>query len=95
MGLFSWVLMGFIAGALARAATGAERRGCLGTIAVGILGALLGGAIFRFATGDEIATFDELDLTSILVAFVGACALLFLLDALGGRRSVGRGRSRR
>jgi uncharacterized membrane protein YeaQ/YmgE (transglycosylase-associated protein family) len=78
--------MGFIAGGLARMATGARKRGCLGTIAVGILGALVGGAIFRFATGDEVDAFNDLDGVSILVAFVGACALLLLLDALGGRR---------
>jgi uncharacterized membrane protein YeaQ/YmgE (transglycosylase-associated protein family) len=78
--------MGFIAGGLARMATGARKRGCLGTIAVGILGALVGGAIFRFATGDEVKAFNDLDGVSILVAFVGACALLLVLDALGGRR---------
>jgi uncharacterized membrane protein YeaQ/YmgE (transglycosylase-associated protein family) len=78
--------MGFIAGGLARMATGARKRGCLGTIAVGILGALLGGAIFRFATGDDVNAFNDLDGVSILVAFVGACALLLVLDALGGRR---------
>lgn len=73
-------------------ATGTEKRGCLGTIVVGILGALLGGALFRLATGDELSTFDEVDVGSIAVAFVGAALLLLVLEALG--RGSGRSRHR-
>ena len=78
--------MGLIAGGLARRAVGAPKRGCLGTVAIGVLGALFAGAVSRFATGDEISTFDEFDLGSIFVAFVGAAALLLVLEAAGGRR---------
>jgi uncharacterized membrane protein YeaQ/YmgE (transglycosylase-associated protein family) len=85
VGVIGWLLVGFIAGGLARMATGSKKRGCLGTIAVGIIGALLGGALFRFATGDEASTFDEFDLGSILVAFVGAALLLLVLDAADRR----------
>ena len=96
MNVLGWVVVGFIAGALARAATGARHRGCLGTIVVGVLGALLGGAVFRLATGDEIENLGDFDLVSIFVAFVGAAALLLILEALdrsprsGGGRSSGR-----
>jgi uncharacterized membrane protein YeaQ/YmgE (transglycosylase-associated protein family) len=90
VGWLGWLFVGFVAGGLARMATGAEKRGCLGTIVVGILGALLGGALFRFATGDELSTFDEVDVGSIAVAFVGAALLLLVLEALGR----GSGRSR-
>lgn len=86
MGILAWCFVGFIAGALAQRAVGAPKRGCLGTIAIGVLGALLAGAVSRFATGDEISTFDEVDLGSIFVAFVGAAALLLVLEAAGGRR---------
>ena len=65
-------------GRLARRAVGAPKRGCLGTIAIGVLGALLAGAVWRFATGDEVDTFDELDLGSVFVAFIGAAALLLV-----------------
>jgi uncharacterized membrane protein YeaQ/YmgE (transglycosylase-associated protein family) len=92
VGVLGWLFVGFIAGGLARFVTRTEKRGCLGTIAVGIIGALIGGALFRFATGDEIDAFDEVDLGSILVAFAGAVLLLLLLDALG---SSGRRRRRR
>ena len=95
MGLLAWCIVGLIAGALAQRAVGAPRRGCLGTMAIGVLGALFAGAVSRFATGDAIDTFDELDLGSIFVAFVGAAALLLVLEAVGdGQRGSRRGRRR-
>jgi uncharacterized membrane protein YeaQ/YmgE (transglycosylase-associated protein family) len=52
---------------------------------VGILGALIGGALFRLASGDDVNTFDDFDLGSIFVAFIGAVLLLLVLEALGPR----------
>jgi len=86
MGPLAWCVMGLLAGGLARRAVGTPKRGCLATIAIGVIGALLAGAASRFATGDEIATFDELDVGSIFVAFIGAAALLLVLEAASGRR---------
>jgi uncharacterized membrane protein YeaQ/YmgE (transglycosylase-associated protein family) len=86
MGVISWVIVGLLAGGLARRATGQRKQGCLATIAIGIIGALLGGAIFRLATGDELGAFKKLNLASIFVAFVGSCALLLVLEAVGGDR---------
>jgi uncharacterized membrane protein YeaQ/YmgE (transglycosylase-associated protein family) len=83
VGIFGWIVVGFVAGGLARWVTGARKRGCLATIAIGIVGALIGGALYRFATGDEASTFDEFDLGSILVAFLGSVLLLLVLEALG------------
>ena len=83
MSVLGWIVVGFIGGGLARVATGAQKRGCLGTIAVGILGGVIGGALFN-AAGERGIT--DSGLWSILVAFVGACALLFLLQLVGGRR---------
>ena len=70
---------------MARRAVGAPKRGCLATIVIGIIGGLIGGALWRVATGAEADTFDDLDLGSIAVAFLGACGLLLLLEAVGGR----------
>jgi uncharacterized membrane protein YeaQ/YmgE (transglycosylase-associated protein family) len=85
VGIVGWIVVGLIAGALANAATGTERRGCLLTMVTGILGGLIGGFLFNAAGSKGIVDFD---LWSILVAFVGACALLFVLQVLGvlGRR---------
>jgi uncharacterized membrane protein YeaQ/YmgE (transglycosylase-associated protein family) len=85
MGILAWLLVGLIAGGLARMVTGDASLGCLGTIVVGILGALIGGALFRWATGTEADTFDEFDLGSIVVAFLGASLLLLVLRAIGPR----------
>lgn len=85
MGILAWLIVGFIAGGLAQMVTGADSRGCLGTIVIGVLGALIGGALFRWASGDEGTTFDDFDLGSIVVAFLGACLLLLVLQAIGSR----------
>ena len=58
-------------------ATGAKKRGCLGTIAVGVIGALIGGALFNLAGGRGITDFG---LWSLFVAFVSASLLLFVVD---------------
>jgi len=75
MSWLSWIVVGFIAGCLAKLVTGEHRPGCLGTILVGIVGGLLGGAIFK-AAGDE--GINDFSLRSILVAFVGAAIVLFV-----------------
>jgi uncharacterized membrane protein YeaQ/YmgE (transglycosylase-associated protein family) len=87
MGVIGWVVVGLLAGALARRATNSEKYGCLGTMVVGIIGGIIGGALFNLIGDNGISDFG---LWSILVAFVGACLLLFIMQALGlnarGRR---------
>jgi uncharacterized membrane protein YeaQ/YmgE (transglycosylase-associated protein family) len=87
MGVIGWIVVGLLAGSLARRATGSERYGCLGTMVIGILGGILGGALFNLLGDHGISDFG---LWSILVAFVGACVLLLVMQALGlnqrGRR---------
>jgi uncharacterized membrane protein YeaQ/YmgE (transglycosylase-associated protein family) len=91
MGILGWIVVGFVAGALARAVTGgAPDAGCLFTIVVGIIGGLIGGALFN-AAGDE--GIGDFGLRSLFVAFVGACLLLLVVGLLtrgryGGRRRV-------
>jgi len=78
----SWILLGFVAGVLAKAVTGQSRPGCLGTIVVGIVGGLLGGVLFKAAGGEDI---NDFSLYSLLVAFVGATILLFLWGMVSSR----------
>jgi len=80
MSVIGWIVVGLLAGGLARMATGSEKQGCLTTMVIGILGAVIGGALFNAAGGEGITDFG---LWSILVAFVGACALLFIMQAFG------------
>jgi uncharacterized membrane protein YeaQ/YmgE (transglycosylase-associated protein family) len=83
MGLLSWIVLGFVAGLLAEKATGRRAGGCLTRIAVGVIGALLGGAV---ATAAGYEGVDDVGLWSILIAFAGASVLLLGLEALGRRR---------
>jgi uncharacterized membrane protein YeaQ/YmgE (transglycosylase-associated protein family) len=89
--LVSWCVVGLVAGGLARRVVGAPKRGCLATIVVGILGAMVGGAIWHLATGAD-DPFDDFDLGSIVIAFLGASGLLLVLEAVGPRQH---GRRRR
>jgi uncharacterized membrane protein YeaQ/YmgE (transglycosylase-associated protein family) len=83
VGLLGWIVVGFVAGALARGVTGGGwNLGCLGTIVVGVAGGLLGGALFN-AAGDR--GIGEFGLRSMFVAFVGAALLLAVVGLLAGR----------
>jgi uncharacterized membrane protein YeaQ/YmgE (transglycosylase-associated protein family) len=87
--LFGWVVIGLIAGGVARRVTGADKRGCIGTMFVGVLGAFIGGGLYRLLRGDDVDVFDDFDWGSIAVATLGAVGLLLVLQAIGGsgRRS--------
>jgi uncharacterized membrane protein YeaQ/YmgE (transglycosylase-associated protein family) len=92
MSLLAWVFVGIVAGAIGQRVVGAPKRGCLGTIGVGVLGAFIGGGLYRLLRGDDADVFDGIDLLSILVATLGAIGLLLVLEALNGRAG---GRDRR
>ena len=83
MGIVGWIIVGLVAGLLARWVTKTDQMGCIATTAVGIIGALIGGALFQLATGKESDTFDDFDIGSIAVAFLGSVLLLLILQALG------------
>jgi uncharacterized membrane protein YeaQ/YmgE (transglycosylase-associated protein family) len=84
MSWLSWIGVGFLAGVLAKGVTGRHRPGCLGTIVIGIVGGIVGGALFKEAGGEGINSFS---LYSILVAFVGATVLLFAWGLVTRHRS--------
>jgi uncharacterized membrane protein YeaQ/YmgE (transglycosylase-associated protein family) len=86
MGILSWIIVGLIAGFLAKyVVPGEGPGGILGDIIIGMIGALIGGWVFNMF-GNAGAT--GINLWSILVAFVGAVILLFILRAFSGRRAV-------
>jgi uncharacterized membrane protein YeaQ/YmgE (transglycosylase-associated protein family) len=82
--ILAWIVVGFIAGLVARWIVKDDRTGCIYTIVVGILGALIGGALMN-ASGHKGV--NEFDLRSILVAALGAVLLLLVLQAISGRFS--------
>jgi uncharacterized membrane protein YeaQ/YmgE (transglycosylase-associated protein family) len=77
MGILAWLVVGLIAGFLARyAVPGEGPGGILGDLIVGIIGAIIGGWVFNFF-GHMGAT--GINLYSIIVAFIGAVILLLIL----------------
>ncbi len=82
MGIIGWIVVGLIAGGLARWIVKDDRTGCLYTMVIGVLGALIGGFLMSLVDKDGV---DEFSIRSILVAAVGAVLLLLVLQALAGR----------
>ncbi|KPV52271.1 hypothetical protein SE17_16465 [Kouleothrix aurantiaca] len=85
MGIIAWLVFGALAGWVASMIAGTnERQGCLLNIIVGIVGAFIGGFLYSLVTGrDFVAGFD---ITSFIVAVVGAVILLFVLTGVRRRR---------
>jgi uncharacterized membrane protein YeaQ/YmgE (transglycosylase-associated protein family) len=82
--IFGWILFGLLAGAVARALTpGKHRIGCFGTLAVGVVGALLGGLLGEAVFDGEVDF--GWDLKPFLLAVAGAMILLLGLNALSRR----------
>ncbi len=75
MGLFVWIAIGCIVGALARAAAlGRVRAGWLDPILMGIAGAVVGGWIGTRAVGAN--GIDNLGTLAMIIAAVGAAILV-------------------
>lgn len=86
MSLLGWIVVGLIAGALARLIVRDGNRagcGCLYTLFIGVIGALIGGALARAAGVDGDDDYGP----SLLTALAGAILLLLVLRAIEGRRA--------
>ncbi len=84
MGILSWIIVGLIAGWLADAVMKSSGRGVLFNIILGIVGALVGGFIASAVFGAENAI-SGINITSLLVAFLGAVVVIAIVRALPGR----------
>jgi len=83
--ILAWIVVGIIAGWLARMVVPGEGPGGLiGDLVIGIVGALLGGWIFR-QLGHAGVT--GLNIGSIVVAFIGGVILLLIIRAVSGKRA--------
>ena len=85
MGLILWLIFGALAGWLASLIVNKRGEGCIVNIAIGLVGALVGGFIFRALTGFDMFKFD---IKSMFVAIIGAVIVLFLWHAITGRRTL-------
>ncbi len=85
MGLLAWIVVGLVAGFLASQVMKGRGSGLLGDLVLGVVGALLGGFLASVLLKMPDAV-NGINVTSILVAFVGAVILIALLRAISGRR---------
>jgi uncharacterized membrane protein YeaQ/YmgE (transglycosylase-associated protein family) len=86
MGIIGWIVLGFLAGAVAKALLpGEEGGGFILTTLLGIAGALVGGFIAAvLGAGDPIDEF--FDISTWLAAIAGAVVILFAWRAIRNRR---------
>lgn len=82
LGIFGWIIIGLLAGALAGALVpGRQSMGCLGTMLVGILGGIIGGFVWvNVLNQDEASGW----LGALVLATAGAALVLLVFR---GRRS--------
>jgi len=85
MSILAWIVVGLIAGWLAERITG-RNHGLLTNLLVGIVGAFVGGFLISNLLGFRYE--EGLNLPSIVVATVGAVALLALTGGFRSRRTL-------
>ena len=86
--LIAAIIIGIIPGYLGRLLLpGPDPMGFVETVIVGIVGSLLGWALFTYVLG--IGDTEKFDLGGVLGAIVGTMIVLILLRAIRGRNSSG------
>jgi uncharacterized membrane protein YeaQ/YmgE (transglycosylase-associated protein family) len=91
MGILGWIVLGLLAGAIAKAIMpGDDPGGIIVTMLIGIVGAIVGGLI---ASALDIGQVDEFfDIGTWVIAILGALLLLGIYRVIAGRRA-GAGRT--
>ncbi|MCZ6508081.1 MAG: GlsB/YeaQ/YmgE family stress response membrane protein [Acidobacteria bacterium] len=80
MGLGSWIVMGLLAGVVAKfLLPGKDPGGCVMTVVIGSVGAVLGGLLATYLGFGGLSGFD---VRSLVIATLGAFVLLLLLRVL-------------
>ena len=83
MTLVGWIVFGLITGFVASRIVNQQGQGCILNVALGILGAFIGGLIFTSIGGQGVTGFN---VYSMFVAIIGAIAVLIIYHAITGRR---------
>jgi uncharacterized membrane protein YeaQ/YmgE (transglycosylase-associated protein family) len=86
MNIIAWIVLGLIAGAIAKAIyPGHQGGGFLATTALGIVGAFVGGYLSQFLPGVGATAVGAFTIPSIASAIVGAIVVLFIWGLLTQR----------
>jgi uncharacterized membrane protein YeaQ/YmgE (transglycosylase-associated protein family) len=91
--ILAWIVLGLCAGGLAQLLLPSDNkpRGCISTLVIGVLGALIGGFVANRLGLGELGTF--FDIETWLIAIIGSFVLLALLALIGRLTSSGRRRT--
>jgi len=85
MGILSWIILGLVAGFIGSKIVNSEGQGFWLNIALGIVGAIVGGFLFDLFGASGIT---GLNIYSMIVAIVGSVVVLLIYNAVaGGRRA--------
>ncbi len=86
MNLIAWIILGLIAGAIAKAVyPGRQGGGIITTMILGIVGALIGGTIVTLLeTGTLQLTTTALSIPGLIIAVIGAIIAIFLWGLITG-----------
>ncbi|HET6316558.1 MAG TPA: GlsB/YeaQ/YmgE family stress response membrane protein [Chloroflexota bacterium] len=88
MGILSWIIVGLIAGVLAKwVMPGRDPGGIIVTILIGIVGAVVGGFLVGLFVQGDVLT--GINITTILVATLGAIVLLVIYRLVTSRSGAG------
>lgn len=86
MFVLSWIVFGAVTGWIASLIVNKRGEGCMVNTALGLVGALVGGWLFRQFTGFHYQ--EHGFAVSALVAVIGAVIVLFLYHAVTGSRTL-------
>lgn len=90
--LIAWVVLGILAGAIAKAIyPGPQGGGILGTIVLGIIGAFVGGSLLTLFNGGGLqltAMSAPLSIPGVFVAVLGAIVAIFIWNLITRSRTV-------
>ena len=85
MSIIGWVVLGLVAGFIASKIVNSTGQGVLLDIVLGVVGAVVGGALFSAFGAAGVTGFN---IYSLIVAVIGAVVVLWLYHALTGRRTL-------
>ncbi|HIK18901.1 MAG TPA: GlsB/YeaQ/YmgE family stress response membrane protein [Leptolyngbyaceae cyanobacterium M33_DOE_097] len=89
MNIIAWIVLGFLAGAIAKMVyPGNQGGGWLSDILLGIVGAVIGGSVVTLLqTGTIQLTAASLSIPGVIVAVIGAMIAIFIWESLIRRRA--------
>ena len=85
MSILSWILLGLIAGFIGSKIVNSTGQGLFLDIALGIVGAVVGGFLFSVFGAEGVTGFN---IYSLIVAIIGSVVVLSVYHALMGRRRI-------